>query len=107
MRQLSEPGPSEEVRLTRARLALLACASLTVPLVIVVREALHEPLDIYVLIGASALMFSLVLTRMATIVHRHEEITVREAAMRSESRLSSLIKNASDVVVIVDVDALV
>src|ERR1035438_7188324 len=32
MRQLSEPGPSEEVRLTRARLALLACASLTVPL---------------------------------------------------------------------------
>jgi diguanylate cyclase (GGDEF)-like protein/PAS domain S-box-containing protein len=107
MRQLSEPGPSEEVRLTRARLALLACASLTVPLVIVVREALHEPLDIYVLIGASALMFTLVLTRMATIVHRHEELTVREAAMRSESRLSSLIKNASDVVVIVDVDALV
>jgi diguanylate cyclase (GGDEF)-like protein/PAS domain S-box-containing protein len=107
MRQLSEPGPSQEVRLTRARLALLACASLTVPLVIVVREALHEPLDIYVLIGASALMFSLVLTRMATIVHRHEEVTVREAAMRSESRLSSLIKNASDVVVIVDEDAVV
>jgi diguanylate cyclase (GGDEF)-like protein/PAS domain S-box-containing protein len=107
MRLLSEPGPQVEVRLTRARLALLACASLTVPLVIVVREALHEPLDIYVLIGASALMFSLVLIRMATIVRRHEEITEREAALRSESRLSSLIRNASDVVCIVGGDAVV
>ncbi|HEX7610290.1 MAG TPA: PAS domain S-box protein, partial [Solirubrobacteraceae bacterium] len=107
MRRLSEPGPVEEVRLTRARMALLACASLTVPLVIVVREALHEQLDIYVLIGASALMFTLVLTRMATIVRRHEELTVREAAMRSESRLSSLIKNGSDVVTIVRADTVV
>jgi diguanylate cyclase (GGDEF)-like protein/PAS domain S-box-containing protein len=107
MRLLSEPGPVVEVRLTRARLALLACASLTVPLVIVVREALHEQLDIYVLVGAAALMFSLVLTRMATIVHRHEEITEREAALRSEARLSSLIKHASDVVCIVGRDAVV
>ena len=68
MRLLSEPGPEVDGRLTRARLALLACASLTVPLVIVVREALHEPLDLYVLVGASAAMFALVLLRMAGIV---------------------------------------
>ena len=51
--------------LTRARLALLACASLTVPLVIVVRRALGEHVDLYVLVGASAAMFALVLLRMA------------------------------------------
>ena len=92
MRQLSEPGPPTEVRLTRARLALLACASFTVPLVIVVREALNEPLDIYVLIGASTLMFSLVLMRMAAIMRGSEEAAEREAALRSQARLSSLIR---------------
>jgi diguanylate cyclase (GGDEF)-like protein/PAS domain S-box-containing protein len=107
MRTLAEPGPKVEVRLTRARLALLACASLTVPLVIVVREALHERLDIYVLIGSSALIFALVLLRMATIVRRHEEFTEREAEMRSRSRLSALIKSASDVVCIVSPGAVV
>ncbi|HXR28376.1 MAG TPA: EAL domain-containing protein [Solirubrobacteraceae bacterium] len=107
MRALSEPGPHSEVRLTRARLALLACASFTVPLVIVVREALGEPLDIYVLVGASALMFSLVLVRMAAIMQRSEEAAEREAALRSRARLSSLIRNASDVVCIVDRHAVV
>ncbi len=82
MRLLSEPGPEPDTRLTRARLALLACASLTVPLVIVVREALHEQVDIYVLIGASGAMFALVLMRLAGIVRRNEEATKREAALR-------------------------
>ena len=82
MRQLSEPGPEADAHLTRARLALLACASLTAPLLILVREALHEPLDLYVLVGASALMFALVLMRMAGIVRRNEEATSREAALR-------------------------
>jgi len=82
MRQLSEPGPPADVRLTRARLALLTCASLTAPLVIVVREALHEEADLYALIGASTLMFGLVLLRMAGIVRSNEEATRREAALR-------------------------
>ena len=42
MRLLSERGPVPDTRLTRQRLALLASASLTVPLVIVVRSALHQ-----------------------------------------------------------------
>ncbi len=82
MRQLAEPGPEADARLTRARLALLACASLTAPLVIVVREALHEPLDVDVLTGGAVLLFSLVLLRLAGIVHRNEEATSREAALR-------------------------
>ena len=116
MRRLSEPGPESEATLTRARFALLACAALTVPAVIVVRRALGEHVDLYVLVGAAAAMFALVLLRMAGILRRHEVLTGREAALRielaeqslhrrSEERLASLIKNSSDVVSIIGVDA--
>lgn len=115
MRLLSEPGTEGGSQLTRARLALLACASLSVPLLIVLRKSLGEHVDLYVLVGASAAMFSLVLMRMAGIVRRHAEMSGREAALRitlaeqtlnqrSEARLSSLIKNSSDVVCIVGSD---
>jgi diguanylate cyclase (GGDEF)-like protein/PAS domain S-box-containing protein len=82
MRLLSKPGPEQDTRLTRPRLALLACASLTVPLVMVVRQALHEPVDIYVMIGAAGVMFALVMMRLAGIVRSNEEATRREAALR-------------------------
>jgi diguanylate cyclase (GGDEF)-like protein/PAS domain S-box-containing protein len=114
MRLLAFPGPGADGRLTRARLALLACASFTAPLVIVVREALHESLDLYVLIGASGVMFALVLVRMAGIVRRNEELALEMIALteasvsrRSEERLSSLIKNSSDVICIVGQNAVV
>ena len=94
---------------------LLACASLTVPAVIVVRRALGEHVDLYVLVGASAAMFALVLLRMSGIVRRHEVLTAREAGLRielaersvqrrSEERLASLIKNSSDVVCVLGAD---
>ena len=82
MRLLSERGPVPDTRLTRQRLALLASASLTVPLVIVVRSALHQSVDLYVLIAASGIMFALVLMRLAGIVRRNEAATQREAALR-------------------------
>jgi diguanylate cyclase (GGDEF)-like protein/PAS domain S-box-containing protein len=82
MRLLSEPGPRSDVHLTRARLALLGCASLTGPLLIVVREALGETVDIYVLVGASVAMFALVLARLSGIVRRNEEATRREETLR-------------------------
>ena len=82
MPALSRHGPEPDAHLTRARLALLACASLTVPLLIVVREALHESVDVYVLIGASGVMFALVLLRLAGIVRSNEEATHREEALR-------------------------
>ena len=54
------------------------------PAVIVVRRALGEHVDLYVLVGAAAAMFALVLLRMAGIVRRHEVLTGREAALRIE-----------------------
>ncbi len=85
MRQLSEPGPEPDGRLTRARLMLLTCASFTAPLLIFVRSAINDELDIYVLVGASALMFALVLLRMAGIVRRNEELAVQMVKLTEES----------------------
>ncbi len=82
MSQLSEPGPEPDGRLTRARMMLLAGASFTAPLLIVARVTTTDHLDLYVLVGASAAMFTLVLVRMAGIVRRNEQATRREAALR-------------------------
>ncbi|HYB22403.1 MAG TPA: EAL domain-containing protein [Solirubrobacteraceae bacterium] len=90
MRLLSTPSPKADPHLTRARLALLTCASLTVPLLIVVRDALHESLDLYVLVGCSGLMFALVLARMAGIVHRNEELAVQMVALTEQSAQAEL-----------------
>jgi diguanylate cyclase len=90
MRLLSTPGPEIDAHLTRARLALLACASLTVPLLIVLRDALNESLDLYVLVSASAVMFALVLLRMAGIVHRNEELAVQMVALTEQSAQAEL-----------------
>jgi diguanylate cyclase (GGDEF)-like protein/PAS domain S-box-containing protein len=114
MSKLAERGPQSSSQLTRPRLALLACASLSVPMLIVLRRALGEHIDLYVLTAAAAAMFSLVLIRMAGMLRRHEEVTGREAALRvelanrrSEERLSALIKNSSDIVCILGADAAV
>jgi|HubBroStandDraft_6_1064221.scaffolds.fasta_scaffold15125_4 diguanylate cyclase (GGDEF)-like protein len=92
MRLLSEPGPEVDGRLTRARLALLACASLTVPLLIVMRAALHEAYDLYVLVGASAAMFALVLLRMDGIFRRNEELG-REMVTLTEERAEAELRH--------------
>ncbi len=96
MRQLSERGPAPDTRLTRQRLALLGSASLTVPLVIVVRSALHQSVDLYVLIAASGIMFALVLMRLAGIVRHNEAATQREAALRvaGETLVSAATRDA-------------
>jgi diguanylate cyclase (GGDEF)-like protein len=92
MRQLSTPGPDTAARLTRARLALLACASFTAPLLIVLREAMGEQLNIYVLVGSSAAMFALVLARMAGIF-RHSEELARQMVALTEERAQAEIEH--------------
>jgi diguanylate cyclase len=90
MRLLSTPGPEADGHLTRARLALLTCASLTVPLLIVLRDALGESLDLYVLVGSSGVMFALVLLRMAGIMHRNEELARQMVALTEQSAQAEL-----------------
>lgn len=83
MRRLSEPAPDPDSNLSWHRLALLSCASLAVPILIIVREALRQPLDLYVTLAASMILFVLVIMRMAGMVRRHEESIRREAALRA------------------------
>jgi diguanylate cyclase (GGDEF)-like protein len=90
MRLLSTPGPQMDGRLTRTRLAMLTCASFAVPLVIVLREALHEPLYLYVLVGSSAAMFALVLLRMAGIFRRNEELALQMVALTEQNARARL-----------------
>ncbi|MGA2452496.1 MAG: EAL domain-containing protein [Solirubrobacteraceae bacterium] len=90
MRLLSTPGPKADAHLTRARLALLTCASFTVPLLILARDALHESVDLDVLVGSSGFMFALVLLRMAGIVHRNEELAVQMVALTEASAQAEL-----------------
>jgi diguanylate cyclase len=90
MRVLSSPAGESDGHLTRARLLLLACASLSVPVLIVVREALHEAVDVYVLVGSSAFMFLLVIARMAGIVRRNHELALQMVALTEQSAQAEL-----------------
>ena len=79
MRTLEEPVDAE-VRLTRIRLVLLALACLIAPSIRFVDE-LHNP-DVMVIIVASAVLFLLVVARMAGLVRKEERRTRRELALR-------------------------
>jgi len=82
MRDLSQPARDPEVKLTRTRLVLLGGAILAAPATVSVRALMNQPTETGVLMGASAVVFVLVVLRMAGLVRRNEEISAREAALR-------------------------
>jgi diguanylate cyclase (GGDEF)-like protein len=70
MRTLSEHAPADrEAGQTPLRRTLLVMASLMVPLVAVVQSRLRDDIDIGMIAGGSALMFSLVALRMEGMVN--------------------------------------
>ena len=78
MRNLSDPSPDAEVKLTPLRLALLAGASLVAPTVELIAAARDGNTDLLVVIGASMILFSLVVARMAGLVRQQERSVARE-----------------------------
>lgn len=84
MRTLSEPAPADrEAGQTPTRRAVLVLASLMVPLVAVVQSRLHDDIDIGVIAGGSALMFSLVALRMEGMVNTlSKSLKERQALQR-------------------------
>jgi diguanylate cyclase (GGDEF)-like protein/PAS domain S-box-containing protein len=80
MRTLEEPALETRTRLTPMRLGLLAAACLIAPGVRFY-QALGDP-DVLVLIVASALLFLLVVARMAGLVRQEEKTASRELALR-------------------------
>jgi len=80
MRVLEEPAEDSRPRLTPARLMLLGAACLISPSIRFV-QAFDSP-DVLVLIVASAVLFLLVVARMAGLVRQEERIVSRERALR-------------------------
>ena len=71
-----------ETKLTWWRLTLLAVTSLMAPGVLVLQAARGESIDIPVIVGGSALLFLLVLARMAGIMRSREQTIVHERILR-------------------------
>jgi diguanylate cyclase (GGDEF)-like protein/PAS domain S-box-containing protein len=80
MRTLEEPAADSRTRLTRLRLALLAFACLVAPSIHFAQDIGN--VDVLVVIGASAVLFLLVVARMAGLVREEERATSRELALR-------------------------
>src|SRR6476660_10546749 len=80
MRTLEEPAPDFRTRLTPLRLTLLGSACLIAP-GIRLFQSFGNP-DVLVLIVASAVLFLLVVVRMAGLVRQEARVVSRERALR-------------------------
>jgi diguanylate cyclase (GGDEF)-like protein/PAS domain S-box-containing protein len=81
MRTLERPAVDRDPKLTAFRLALLTCASLIAPAVEAVHVLDQGDMDLIVIIGASAVLFGLVVLRMAGLVRQQERSVARERAL--------------------------
>jgi diguanylate cyclase (GGDEF)-like protein/PAS domain S-box-containing protein len=102
MRELDAPAPTGPARITRARFALLlAIAALLVPVAVTLKAAARHELVVFVV--ASAVLFGLVLARMADLLN-----TVRDLHhQRSEGRFQRLTEQVTDIVTICDRQAII
>jgi len=83
MRTLSDKAPDVERGMSRPRLILLGAASLIAPVVMLIQLGRADTVDMPVLIGASVMLFILVVLRMAGLVRRQEQSALREKALRN------------------------
>ncbi|HEX7298955.1 MAG TPA: EAL domain-containing protein [Solirubrobacteraceae bacterium] len=81
MRELDQPSPERVTRLTPLRLGLLTLASLIAPAVEATQELRRGDLDLLVIIAASAVLFGLVVLRMAGLVRQQERSVARERTL--------------------------
>jgi diguanylate cyclase (GGDEF)-like protein/PAS domain S-box-containing protein len=80
MRRLEEPSQESRTRLTTGRLVLLALACLIAPGIHFVEEAGNA--DLRVVIGASGILFLLVVLRVAGLARQEERAASRELTLR-------------------------
>jgi diguanylate cyclase (GGDEF)-like protein/PAS domain S-box-containing protein len=81
MRELEQAEPSRLPRLSRFRLGLLTGASLIAPGIEITKEFRRSDLDLMVIIGASVVLFGLVVLRMAGLVRQRERSVARERTL--------------------------
>jgi hypothetical protein len=83
MGQMTRPLPPKPVDIGRARLLLIAAASLITPGDSIVQAELGHSQDRIVYSVFSALLFGLVMTRMSGVVRAHQQGIARERTLRS------------------------
>jgi diguanylate cyclase (GGDEF)-like protein/PAS domain S-box-containing protein len=81
MSGLERPAPDRDPKLTPFRLALLTGASLIAPAVEAVHVIKSGDMDLIVIIAASAVLFGLVVARMAGLVRQQERSVARERTL--------------------------
>jgi diguanylate cyclase (GGDEF)-like protein/PAS domain S-box-containing protein len=99
MRELSEVEVDRKPRLTWLRLALLAGASLTAPALEIFKVAPTHNWDLLFVIGASALLFALVVGRMTGLVRQREKSVARERALSAAGGLLVAARAPQEIVV--------
>ncbi|MGH2896588.1 MAG: PAS domain S-box protein, partial [Solirubrobacteraceae bacterium] len=93
MTELADVETGRESRLTGVRLVLLAGATLIAPALELIRAIPSHNWDAVVLIGASVMLFTLVIGRMAGLVRQRERAAARERAL---SAAGGLLVGATD-----------
>ena len=87
MRELSEVEVDRQAQLTTLRLVLLTGATLIAPVLEIIKVVPTRDCDLLFIIGASVVMFSLVVVRMTGLVRQRERSVARERALSAAGGL--------------------
>ncbi|MBV8219502.1 MAG: EAL domain-containing protein, partial [Solirubrobacterales bacterium] len=99
MPELSDMEADRQPRLTWLRLVLLAGATLIAPALEVVKVIPTRNWDLLFIIGASAVLFSLVVARMTGLVRQREKSVARERALSAAGGLLVAATAPQDIVI--------
>jgi two-component system cell cycle response regulator len=86
MRRITDPSPIAEQTLSGLRMTLLALASLSAPAALIIQQLRGAPLDIPILAGGAAVLFGLVLGRMAGLVAVQRYAAVTDGLTKLHNR---------------------
>jgi diguanylate cyclase (GGDEF)-like protein/PAS domain S-box-containing protein len=106
MATLAESSPIK-VTAGRGRLASLGVAALMAPLAMILQQARTNTPDVVLLASGAAVMFLLVMARMAGLVSSQRLAAGSQALAQSRARFEVMIENGSDLVVVSDSDLVV
>ncbi len=99
MQELSDVAVDRQARLTPLRLALLTGATLTAPALEIIKVIPTHNWDLLFVIGASAVLFGLVVARMTGLVRQREKSVARERALSAAGGLLVAATDPQDIVV--------
>jgi diguanylate cyclase (GGDEF)-like protein/PAS domain S-box-containing protein len=85
MRELEQPAPDRQPRLTLLRLALLTGATLIAPCIEILKEIRRSDLDLVMTIGVSGVLFALVVVRMAGLIRQRERHIARDRVLATSA----------------------